>query len=198
VSVVLEEDGIRLRLAGEDDIDYLHRLAASEEVEPFLAGVSPWGRDDVRADIVRAQTEPDAGARIVLEIEDGRAWRPAGGLAYAVQNRRSRIVHLYGVMLDPSARGRGLAERAVRLVATHLIRERGYHRVQLEVYAFNERALRLFERAGFVREGAKRKAYWRHGAWHDGVLFGLVAEDLATRNEAAEGGLSRAVRDSSR
>jgi RimJ/RimL family protein N-acetyltransferase len=179
VSVVPEENGIRLRLAGEDDIEYLVGLAASEEVEPFLAGVSPWGPDDVRADIVRAQSEPEAGARIVLEIEDGRVWRPAGGLAYAVQNRRSRIVYLYGVMLDPAVRGRGLAERAVRLVAHHLIRDRGYHRVQLEVYAFNERGLRLFERAGFVREGAKRQAYWRHGAWHDGVMFSLLEEDLA-------------------
>ena len=50
--------------------------------------------------------------------------------------------------------------------------------MQLEVYGFNERAQRLFERAGFVREGAKRKAYWRHDAWHDGVLFGFLEEDL--------------------
>jgi RimJ/RimL family protein N-acetyltransferase len=34
-------------------------------------------------------------------------------------------------------------------------------------------------RAGFVREGVRRKAYWRHGEWVDGVLYGLVAEDLA-------------------
>jgi RimJ/RimL family protein N-acetyltransferase len=29
-----------------------------------------------------------------------------------------------------------------------------------------------------VREGAKRKAYWRHGEWVDGVMFGLLREDL--------------------
>jgi RimJ/RimL family protein N-acetyltransferase len=29
-----------------------------------------------------------------------------------------------------------------------------------------------------VREGVKRKAYWRHGEWVDGVLFGLIREDL--------------------
>jgi RimJ/RimL family protein N-acetyltransferase len=31
---------------------------------------------------------------------------------------------------------------------------------------------------GFVHEGVKRKAYWRHGEWVDGVLFGLVREDF--------------------
>jgi hypothetical protein len=30
-----------------------------------------------------------------------------------------------------------------------------------------------------VREGVKRKAYWRHGEWVDGVLYGLIPDDLA-------------------
>ena len=38
--------------------------------------------------------------------------------------------------------------------------------------------LRHAERAGFVHEGARRLAYWRHGEWVDGVLYGLVREDL--------------------
>ncbi len=173
-------EGLRLRPATEADVDYLVGLAAGDEVEPFLAAVSPWAVDDLRAEIERARLEPESGARLVLEEQVGRSWRLAGGLAYAVQNRRSRIAYLYGVMVDPALRGRGLAERAVRLLARYLIEDRGYHRVQLEVYGFNERALALFERAGFVREGAKRKAYWRHGAWHDGVLFGLTEEDLET------------------
>ena len=60
----------------------------------------------------------------------------------------------------------------------HLVRNLGYHRVQLEVYGFNEPAQRLFERAGFTREGTRRRAYWRQGEWTDGVLYGLLEEDL--------------------
>ena len=55
----------------------------------------------------------------------------------------------------------------------------GYHRLELEIYGFNERAMRHAERAGFVREGVKRKAYDRHGEWVDGVLYGLIPDDLA-------------------
>jgi RimJ/RimL family protein N-acetyltransferase len=51
----------------------------------------------------------------------------------------------------------------------------------MEVYGFNERALRHAERAGWVREGVRRKAYWRNGEWVDGVLFGLVEEDLGAK-----------------
>ena len=34
------------------------------------------------------------------------------------------------------------------------------------------------ERSGFTREGVRRKAYLRNDGWVDGVLYGLVAEDL--------------------
>ena len=60
----------------------------------------------------------------------------------------------------------------------HLLLDLGFHRLQLEVYGFNERAIAHAERVGFVREGVKRRAYRRHGEWADGVLFGLVREDL--------------------
>ena len=54
----------------------------------------------------------------------------------------------------------------------------GYHRIELEVYGFNERAQRHAERSGFVREGVKRQAYRRGDGWVDGGLYALVAEDL--------------------
>src|SRR5436189_263262 len=41
-----------------------------------------------------------------------------------------------------------------------------------------ERAIVHAERSGFVREGVKRKAYFRHGEWVDGVMYGLLREDL--------------------
>ena len=48
----------------------------------------------------------------------------------------------------------------------------------MEVYGFNERAIAHAERVGFVREGVKRKAYRRDDGWVDGVMYGLLREDL--------------------
>jgi RimJ/RimL family protein N-acetyltransferase len=84
-------------------------------------------------------------------------------------------------MLHPDHRGRGFAVAATELLVRNLVFDLDYHRVQLEVYGFNERALALFERAGFVREGVRRRAYDRHGDWVDGVLFGIVREDVEGR-----------------
>jgi RimJ/RimL family protein N-acetyltransferase len=97
---------------------------------------------------------------------------------FELVNRRSSIASLGGLAIHPRFRGRRLGDEAARLVQRHLLLELGLHRLQLEVYGFNERALAHAERVGFVREGVRRRAYRRHGGWVDGVLFGLLREDL--------------------
>ena len=139
-----------------------------------MAAVSARGHEELREEVRRSDEEPGLHGRFVIEVGD----EPAGTMAFDVANRRSRIAYLHAIMLDPAYRGRGLATAATTLLVRHLVFELDYHRVQLEVYGFNERALRHFERAGFRREGVRRQAYWRHGGWVDGMLFGLVREDL--------------------
>jgi RimJ/RimL family protein N-acetyltransferase len=74
--------------------------------------------------------------------------------------------------------GPRVAAAASRRLQRELLVERGFHRLELEIYAFNTRALALAERVGYVREGLKRRAYHRHGTWNDAVLYGLLADDL--------------------
>jgi RimJ/RimL family protein N-acetyltransferase len=161
---------VALRRATADDLDFLVALATHEEVEPYMAAVSAGFPEEIE----RGESEPALYGRFVIESGAERA----GTLAFEVSNRRSRVANLYGLMLHPEFRGRGFADAAARALVRQLIFELGFHRVQLECYGFNERAIRHAERAGFVREGVRRKAYWRHGAWVDGVLFGLIREDL--------------------
>jgi RimJ/RimL family protein N-acetyltransferase len=114
----------------------------------------------------------------VIEVRAGEGWPRAGTMAFSRANRRSSIARLGGLAVHPDFRGRRLADEAARMFQRHLIFDVGFHRLELECYGFNERAIRHAERAGYVREGVKRKAYQRHGEWVDGVLFGLVREDL--------------------
>lgn len=170
----LAGEGFALRRATAEDAGFLASLATHEDVEPYLAAVSTRDEEGLREEIQRGEDEPRESGRFVIEVEGRRA----GAMAFEVTNRRSRIVNLHAVMLHPEFRGRGLADAAARRLLRHLFEDLDYHRVELEVYGFNERAIRHAERI-YIREGVKRKAYWRHGQWVDGVLFGLVREDLA-------------------
>jgi RimJ/RimL family protein N-acetyltransferase len=171
---VTVDDGLSLRRAEPADLDFLVDLMTHDEVEPFMAMIRPRDRDSMLAEIERSEAEPDEYGRFVIEVEG----EPAGLMGFEVANRRSRIANLGSLAVHPSFRNQGVADRAAWLFQRHLIYDLGYHRLQLEIYGFNDRAQRHAERAGFVREGVRRKAYWRNDEWVDGVIYGLVREDL--------------------
>jgi RimJ/RimL family protein N-acetyltransferase len=161
---------VSLRLAAQDeDLEFLSTLARDPGVEPYLAP----GRSEPAA-LAQLASDPPEGVYLI-EAPHGR---PVGGLALAVVNRRSRICEISRVMVSPSARRAGIALQAVRGACRLALIDAGLHRVQAETYGDNLPGQRLFERSGFVREGVRRRAYWRRGQWLDGVLYGLLAEEL--------------------
>lgn len=166
---------VTIRRARPDDVDFLVELVTHEDVGPFLSAVRAKGRDSILVEIERSEGDPEAFGIFVIEVEGVRA----GTMRFERANKRSRIADLGGFAVHPMFRGGKVSDAAARLLQHHLIDDLGFHRLQLEIYGFNERAMRHAERAGFVREGVLRKAYWRHDEWVDGVLYGLVAEDLA-------------------
>lgn len=166
---------LSLREATDDDITYLMALAADPRVEPFLA-VAAADEDRLRALMSAPGPAPGSGGLLVIESADGEA---LGGLGLTVVNVRSRICEISRVMVRPDRRRSGIALAAVRLACRHALHDHGMHRIQAECYGDNPVAHSLFERAGFTREGTRRRAYWRRGGWLDGVLFGLVADELS-------------------
>ena len=166
---------VTIRRAEPRDLDFLLELMNEDDVEQNLSVTRPSDRAGVEAEIERSQAEPREFGRFVIEV-DGE---PAGLMGFEVANRRSRIANLGSLAIHPDFRGSHLADEAARIFQRHLIHDLGYHRLQLEIYGFNDRAQRHAERAGFVREGVRRKAYWRQDEWVDGVIYGLVAEELS-------------------
>ena len=154
-----------LRLATAADLDPLIAIAGRHDIAKTLA-------TDVVEDL-SAALENEAGELYV--IEDGGEL--VGGLRWVLVNRRSRIASIHSLMIDPAVRGRGLATTAVRELAERLFTVHWLHRVEAEVYGFNHAAQRVFERAGFVQEGVRRRAYDREDGWQDGIRYGLLADE---------------------
>ena len=127
----------QLRVATADDIDLLVAWHADPEVARFWDDETftpdemavRLDRSDVEAWIVEAGGVPIGYLQV---WGDGAA---EGGL---------------DMFLVPAARGRGLGSDAARAMAQHLLVERGWPRVTVDPYTWNEQALRAWRRAGFV------------------------------------------------
>ena len=166
--------GVTIRRAGPGDVDFLAELVAGEDVRPFLSARAELDRASLAEEVARSEREPEQFGRFVIEVDGERA----GALGFHVANEPNRIARLERLAVHPGFRGRGVADDASRQFQRLLLVELGFHRLELEVYAFNERALAHNERAGFVREGVKRRAYQRNGEWVDAVMYALLREDL--------------------
>ena len=165
---------VELRRAIPSDADFLVGLVADDDVRPFLGPRTAATREDVLEEIERSRAEPDVFGRFVIEL-DGES---AGALGFRVQSERNRIARLEKLAVHPRFRGRRLADDAARLFQRLLLEELGFHRLEMEIYGFNERACAHAERSGFIREGRKRRAYEKDGEWVDSVLYAILAEDL--------------------
>lgn len=165
---------VTVRRAIPQDVPFLAQLVSHEDVAPYLAAVRATSEEAIAAEVARSLAEPDAFGVMVFAVEGEKA----GTATWERVNQRSRIASVGGFAIDPAYRGRGVGVAAARALFVHLVRELGFHRLQMEIYAFNERALRHAERAGWVREGVRRRAYWRNDEWVDGILFGILEEEL--------------------
>jgi putative acetyltransferase len=89
--------------------------------------------------------------------------------------RNAHIVYLGGVALDRSMKGKGRGNRMVG-EAVAIARAAGFTRIELTVATNNERAIGLYERHGFVREGVlKNYSYLKEeGIYLDEWVMGLM------------------------
>ncbi|GLW48888.1 acetyltransferase [Streptomyces sp. NBRC 14336] len=83
----------------------------------------------------------------------------------------------FRIALAPGAYGGGLGTEATRLVVGYGFEKLGLHRIALEVYAFNPRARRAYEKVGFVAEGVLRDALLWEGERVDATVMSILAPE---------------------
>ena len=74
-------------------------------------------------------------------------------------------------------RGKGYGTEALRLGLDFAFNNLNLHRLALGVFAFNEPAIRLYQRLGFTHEGTERELVFRDGRRHDLLVFGMLARE---------------------
>ena len=75
---------------------------------------------------------------------------------------------------EPEYRRKGYGTQALYILLRYAFVELNLHRVTAVVPAYNEGAIRLFQKFGFVEEVRRRKALHRDGEFWDIIGFGLL------------------------
>ena len=78
---------------------------------------------------------------------------------------------------NASARGKGYAQEAIRLIVDYLFSGYPIERISAFTDIENIPAQRVMERIGFCREGILRRAMFRDGEWRDVALYGILRQN---------------------
>jgi RimJ/RimL family protein N-acetyltransferase len=72
----------------------------------------------------------------------------------------------------------GYGSEAIRLLLGYAFDALDLHRVGLRVLEYNTRAIRAYEKCGFVREGIERETKYVDGRWYGDIMMSILASDF--------------------
>ena len=145
-----------------DDVPLIAAASHDPETQRRLED-EPMTPEREQGSLARAEEQWSSGAAAPFVIADGGDDRALG-----LVNLQFGEEVTIAVSVFPEERGRGIASRAMRLVATWGLRDLGLSRVVAEAAADNVASIRAIEKAGFRREGLR----------DDQVRFVLLSEDV--------------------
>lgn len=73
--------------------------------------------------------------------------------------------------------GKGYGTDAMQVLIKFIFNEMNINKIKLQVFSFNERAIKCYEKCGFMVEGVLRQEIFRNGRYHDDIVMGLLRDD---------------------
>ncbi|KAJ5747009.1 uncharacterized protein N7511_008705 [Penicillium nucicola] len=84
---------------------------------------------------------------------------------------------MLGISLASDFRGKGYGGEAINWGLDWAFLHAGLHRVGLAAFSYNESAVRLYRKLGFVQDGREREAVYHRRVWHDVILFSMLEHE---------------------
>jgi RimJ/RimL family protein N-acetyltransferase len=163
---MLAHGSVYLRAAERSDIPTFVRWFTDRRTTATLLMSSPMGlaSEERWFDRMLDAHGKESWSFVICRREDDRA---VGGIDLHDVNLRNGSASLGIAIGDPDDTGRGYGGDAIRALLGFGFGQLRLERIELDVYDFNERARRVYERVGFQHEGTLRRALFRDGAFHD-------------------------------
>jgi ribosomal protein S18 acetylase RimI-like enzyme len=141
----------RLRPMREDEFPAFVASSRAGYVEDLIrnGGMTP-DTARLKAEADYRQLFPDGfPSDVELRVVEDESGGAVGRVVWAGREQHgSRYAFLYDIEVDEEHRGRGLGRQAMQLLEVE-VRERGFDRLQLNVFGGNERARNLYRSLGF-------------------------------------------------
>ena len=177
----LADGVVRLRPPEPDDVDAVFAICDDEEAARYTTIPWPYERHHAVEWIEESARCWADGVRASFVIADESTGELVGSLGLVRLDHDLDTAEV-GYLVKREARGRGIAPRAVMLVARWVLRDLGYRRLELMTDVRNHASQRVAEKAGFRREGEVEPPERCRERSDRMVMFALTTTELPPGN----------------
>jgi RimJ/RimL family protein N-acetyltransferase len=162
---------VRLRPITEDDLPDYVRWLNDPQVTQWLLRDPGMTLEQEREWFAHISASDYPHVMRAIEV-DGRH---VGGCGLIVHDAHTAN---FGIHIgEKSYWGTGCGAAATRDMLRIGFEERGLHRIYLETWTHNTRAIRCYEKCGFRHEGVRRQSHLKGGKWVDAVMMAILREE---------------------
>ena len=172
---------VRLRSAERSDLEKFVEWINDPEVTAGLTLFLPMSSVDEDKWFETVMQKPQEEKPLVIDMKDGDDWRLIGNSSFFDLDWVARAAEV-GIMIgEKTVWDQGYGTEVMTLLLRHGFATLNLNRIYLRVYAENKRAIRTYEKAGFVHEGRMRQAVYKHGAYSDVLFMSVLREEWDAR-----------------
>ena len=165
---------VRLRHVERDDLPRFVEWLNDPQVILGLSLRFPLSMDEEESWYEQVLKSPNEERPLCIEAKLEEGWQLIGNSGLFSIDWRNRNGE-FGIFIgDKSNWDQGYGTEVVRLILQHGFSTLNLHRIFLRVIADNQRAIRVYEKIGFVHEGRQRQAEYLGGQYHDVLFLGML------------------------
>ncbi len=172
---MLVDNNFRLRLLDKKDLPLVKELREDPKTQQFLGTFCLLNSSSQERWFENLQNDPTK-CYLIFEFYDGENFIFLGLVRISEIDYIHRSMCVGGDIVHLQ-RGKGYAKQMYKLIFDYAFNQLNMHRLYLFVLESNQRAINLYEKLGFVHEGAQRQAIFKDNMYYDYLMMGILKEE---------------------
>lgn len=171
---------IRLRAPEKGDVPRFTAWLNDPEVRQGLSMYLPLSIAEEERWFENMLQQPANEHPLTIEVRQGESWIPIGNCGFMNIDWRNRASEVGIFIGEKSFWNQGYGTETMHLLLEHGFQTLNLNRIFLRVFGNNTRAIRSYEKAGFIHEGRMRQAEYQAGEYIDVLLMSVLRSEWLT------------------
>ncbi|WP_054955864.1 GNAT family N-acetyltransferase [Paenibacillus dakarensis] len=170
----LTGERVYLRPIGLEDAESYYRMVLNPEVRRLTGTQQPFTLEGIRS-YIESLSGDRSTILLIIALSENNEF--IGDIALLDIDRTNRKASMRIAIESDKHMGKGYGSEAIRLLLEYGFGFLNLHRIELQVFGYNERAIKAYEKTGFKQEGVQRDVLFYDHCYHDAIMMSILEDE---------------------